>query len=92
LTEYFYGIGRPRRLISPGIITTGFNIALNLLLTPRFGIKAAAFISSCTYTLSFMLLAFRFSRASGVPVRALLLTSRDEIRQTLRAVFPAKPL
>ncbi len=89
-TEYFYGIGRPRLIIWPGVATTLVNILANLLLTSRFGIKTAALVSCGTYAVYFGMLAVRFSRVSGLSLRETLITNPSEIRNLIGCFFTAK--
>jgi Na+-driven multidrug efflux pump len=47
------------------LVTAAANIALNLLLLPRFGIAGAAWASTAAYTMSLIVQVAVYSRYSG---------------------------
>jgi O-antigen/teichoic acid export membrane protein len=83
LGSFLMGRGLIRPLIMITGMCAGLNLALNILLLPRYGIQGAALVSSMTYTIGALLLIRVVSRYSDVPFRGFFrLDSRD-----LRQVF-----
>jgi hypothetical protein len=60
------------------------NIALNILLIPRFGIDGAAWASTASYSLLFVATAGVYWRITHVPLRALAVPSRGDGARYLR--------
>jgi O-antigen/teichoic acid export membrane protein len=54
------------------------NIALNVVLIPRYGIDGAAWASTGSYSLVFVATALVYRRFTGVAVRALVVPSRGD--------------
>jgi O-antigen/teichoic acid export membrane protein len=63
-----------------GGVSAGINIALNMLLIPRYGIMGAAVSSVCTYTIQGVWALFLFRRFSGLPLRSALVVSKEDLR------------
>jgi O-antigen/teichoic acid export membrane protein len=62
------------------------NIALNVLLIPRYGIEGAAWASTGSYSLAFLASAGVYRTITGVPLRALVVPSREDGRRYVRLV------
>jgi O-antigen/teichoic acid export membrane protein len=54
------------------------NIALNVLLIPRYGIDGAAWASTASYSLLFAATAGAYWRITRVPLRALVVPTRED--------------
>ena len=54
------------------------NIALNLVLIPRYGIDGAAWASTASYSVLFATTLVIYRRVAGVPVRAVLVPIRAD--------------
>ena len=80
--------GRGRPLVNSAIAGSSVlcNIALNVVLIPVYGIEGAAWASTGSYSLLFLATAIAYGRASGVPLRALVVPSRDDGPAYLRLV------
>ena len=59
------GRGRPMLNTYRGVIVVATNVALNLLWIPRYGIVGAAWASTASYTVSFLMALFFYCRISG---------------------------
>lgn len=60
------------------------DIALNVLLIPRYGIDGAAWASTVSYSLLFVATAAVYRRITHVPLRALAVPSRGDWSQYVR--------
>jgi O-antigen/teichoic acid export membrane protein len=71
---------RGRPLVNSGIAgaSVACNIALNLVLIPRYGINGAAWASTASYSVLFATTLFIYRRVAGVPVRAVLVPTRAD--------------
>lgn len=78
--------GRPlvSSVIAAGIV--GFNIALNVVLIPRYGIDGAAWASTGSYSLAFLASAAVYRKITHVPLRALIVPSREDGRRYVSLV------
>ena len=65
--------GRPQVPAQVAALSLVVNAALALLLVPRAGTAGAAWAASLAYAVAVMVLAWRFARHAGVPLRAVLL-------------------
>lgn len=70
---YFAGTGEPLLVSRVSLVTLVANVALNLLLIPRLGIRGAALASLITYSLSGIVMVFLFTRRAGLPLGQALL-------------------
>lgn len=86
LQDYFYGAGNPRIVFVGNLICTPINAGLNLILIPKFGILAAALISSVTYTIYFLILTNVFVRRSGGSWNQLMWMDRMDLERVLQLV------
>lgn len=74
LSAYFTNhAGTPQVPAQVAALSLGLNATLSLLLVPRLGMAGAAVAASLSYTATVLLLALRFARHAGLPLRAVLL-------------------
>ncbi len=78
--------GRPlvSSVIAAGI--TFCNLALNVVLIPRYGIEGAAWASTGSYSLAFLASAAVYRTITGVPLHTLVVPSREDGRRYVRLV------
>lgn len=62
------------------------NIALNVVLIPRYGINGAAWASTASYASVFVATAVVYRRMANVPLRALVVPTREDGRRYVRLV------
>jgi O-antigen/teichoic acid export membrane protein len=62
------------------------NIALNIVLIPRYGIDGAAWASTGSYSLLFLATATVYRRVTRVPMRALVVPTRDDGPRYVRLI------
>lgn len=72
---YLSGIGRVTTNALVAAAAVGINLSLNLVLIPRFGINAAAGVSSITYSVQCLLLGRAAARAAGIPPWSVLTSA-----------------
>lgn len=76
--------GQLRPLILIGVVCTGSNAILNLVLQPSYGGIGAAIASCITYTASAFAVIWVVMRDSGLPLRAFLIVQPEDIRRLLK--------
>jgi len=64
LSGYFCGIGRPGIPMMASIIGLLFNIILNIIFIPKWGIAGASFASSISYTVDTLILLLFYQKIS----------------------------
>jgi O-antigen/teichoic acid export membrane protein len=71
---------RGRPLVNSVIagVSVACNVALNMLLIPRYGIDGAAWASTASYSLLFLATAAVYWRITRVPLRALVVPTRED--------------
>ena len=71
---------RGRPLLNSAIagVSVACNVALNVLLIPRYGINGAAWASTVSYSLFFVATAAVYWRIARVPLRALIVPSHGD--------------
>jgi len=72
------GRGFPGLNICTNLVAVATNIALNLLWIPRYGIVGAAWASTASYTLSFLMALFFYCRLSGNSWAKVILPQRSD--------------
>ena len=79
---------RGRPLVNSAIAAASVvcNIALNVVLIPRYGINGAAWASTASYSLLFLATAGVYRRITRVPLRALLVPTRDDGPRYVRLI------
>ena len=80
LVQHFTGTGLPRAIPIFWLITLAVNIGLNLVLVPLFGARGAASVSTLSYALIFVLVAFYFWRKTGRRVAETFFLRRGELQ------------
>jgi O-antigen/teichoic acid export membrane protein len=75
-----YHMNRPGLISWVSVIAMVCNLALNVLLIPRYGAVGAALSSSVCYLLSSALLLFFVLRHTGVPLSEALILRKADIR------------
>ncbi|MDQ7837081.1 MAG: oligosaccharide flippase family protein [Thermodesulfobacteriota bacterium] len=73
LNHYFIGKARVGMINYIYASSVVLNVALNLLLIPRLGIRGAAISSTITYTASTLILALIFAKESDINLKKLVL-------------------
>jgi O-antigen/teichoic acid export membrane protein len=79
LVQHFTGTGLPAAIPGFWLITLATNLALNLVLVPRFGARGAAVTSTVSYALIFVLVAAYFYAKTGRRPAETFLLSRSEL-------------
>ncbi len=86
LSAYFTNhAGTPQVPAQVAATSLAINAGLSLLLVPRLGMSGAAVAASVSYAASVLLLAWRFARHAGLPLRQVLLPGA-QLRADLRGV------
>ncbi len=85
LASHLAGMGFPELNLRASLAGLFVTVPLDILLIPRAGINGAALASSCAYFLGTVLNAWYFHRKTNVPVREMVLISREEIWSMLAA-------
>ena len=70
--------GRPLVNSVVAAISVVCNIALNVVLIPRYGINGAAWASTASYSVLFVATAVVYRRLTQVPLRVLVIPSRED--------------
>lgn len=77
--------GYPRSVIIAQTVALGVNVAANLYLLPRYGVRGSAAASALAYLCSAVLIALAFARRYDLPARDLLrLESPWQLVRALR--------
>jgi O-antigen/teichoic acid export membrane protein len=76
--------GRPLTMSVLAAISVAANIVLNLVLIPRYGIDGAAWASTASYSILFAATVAVYRQVAGVPLRTILLPSREDGAAYLR--------
>ena len=86
LSAYFTNhAGTPQVPAQVAATSLAINAGLSLLLVPRLGMSGAAVAASVSYAATVLLLAWRFARHAGLPLRQVLLPGA-QLRADLRGV------
>jgi O-antigen/teichoic acid export membrane protein len=72
--------GYPRLIFWSGLVSLLVNIALNIILIPRYGISGAAVATSISYTLNFVVLVIAFRYLTGTPVISMLIPRYSDLK------------
>lgn len=83
LAQQFLALGVPATISVFWILTAVLSIALNLILVPKFGARAAAVDSTISYLFIFVLVAIYSYVRTGNRLLDALVPSRAEFRQLL---------
>jgi O-antigen/teichoic acid export membrane protein len=79
VTRDFTSRAKQRINTLSGLAALGSNIALNLILIPSHGVIGAAMATALSYTIGLILLLSFFLYESGVPLRALIIPTREDL-------------
>lgn len=85
-SAYLAGVGRPQAGAWASAANILVNLALNVVLIPRYGLGGAAVASSFSYAASSIMLVAWFGRASGVSLGQTLVPRRADARMVSDAV------
>jgi O-antigen/teichoic acid export membrane protein len=86
LAAYLAGAGLPRLFFRVSTSSLVVTVVLDLLLIPRLGIAGAALASSASYTTAAAVMLWIFRSTTGVPLRDVLLPTREDIRLGVHAI------
>ncbi|MFI6788167.1 lipopolysaccharide biosynthesis protein [Nonomuraea sp. NPDC050383] len=86
LEQHLVRLARPMTMTYVSIGALCANVLLNLVMIPRWGAVGAALTSTFTYSAMAAVELFRFTRATGVPLSALVPRVAD-VRVVLRPVM-----
>ncbi|HEV7843502.1 MAG TPA: oligosaccharide flippase family protein [Pyrinomonadaceae bacterium] len=86
LVQYFSSTGLPVAIPLFWVVTLLLNVLLNLLFVPTFGARAAAFASTASYALIFLLVVFYFRRKTGNSFSQTFMLRRGELRELFARV------
>jgi len=78
------GRGLPRYAMFTSIFAFVLNVAVNLLLIPKYGLSGAAIASSLTHAFSGLMFLYYFLRESGVGLRETLFLKRNDIIELMQ--------
>ncbi len=76
--------GYPRLIFWSGLVSLCTNVALNVILIPRYGIDGAAVATSISYSLNFIILVSAFTYLTGTPLISLLVLRSSDLRLLAR--------
>jgi len=80
LSQYFLSTGYPFKLTICWFLATVFNIILNFIYIPQYGMIAAALSSTITYLLVFAFHYYFFHKETGMGFYDVFVPRRAEIR------------
>jgi O-antigen/teichoic acid export membrane protein len=83
LVQHFNSLGLPIIIPVFWVITLVMNMALNLIFVPTFGARAAALISTLSYTLIFVLVTSYFRSSTGNRLSTTFLLQTAELRELM---------
>lgn len=83
LVQHFNSLGVPKAIPAFWIVTLVVSVLLNILFVPRFGARAAAAVSTISYTLIFALVAAYFRFKTGNSLARTFLLRGSELRELL---------
>lgn len=79
LSNDLAGRGKPELNMYVSFFNVGFNVLLNLLLIPRYGVKGAAIASTVTYTMSFLIKVIIFKKVTKQRIRNFLVLKKEDL-------------
>jgi len=74
------GRGKPLLSTYTGIFSVIFNIILNIIWIPKFGIMGAAWASAISYTSAFLFVTIVYSKISGNRIRDIIFIKKSDFR------------
>ena len=79
LTRNFTSRNRQGVNIFAAYLALGGNLALNVVMIPRFGIEGAAMATACSYSAATLVLLVMFLRESGLSATDVLVIKRSDV-------------
>ncbi|MCX5752848.1 MAG: oligosaccharide flippase family protein [Candidatus Krumholzibacteria bacterium] len=86
LTSDLIARGFPRANLWAGLVAVASNVACNIVLIPRMGIRGAALASTVSYTLYAVVIVIYFVRVSGARLGSLVVPTAGDARYLVRTV------
>ena len=80
LYAFFMGKGYPKNIIIINAFSGVLNIILNIILLPKYGVVAAAIISSLTYFLWTVSLIISFKNTSNIPYNEIVIMKKQDMK------------
>jgi len=84
--SYFIGRAFPKQVIIINCLIAIFNIGLNIIFIPVYGIKASALISSSTYFIWTLIYLVYYKKSSRLLYKDLLIIKNEDIRYLFLSV------
>lgn len=88
LSNDLAGRGKPEYNTYVSTFTIILNLLLNYVMIPSWGLSGAAFATSITYTVTFLIKSAIFKRVSGVKYIKFLLISKEDIMLFIGYIKP----
>jgi O-antigen/teichoic acid export membrane protein len=79
LSNDLAGRGKPELNMYVSFFNVGFNVLLNLILIPGYGVKGAALASTITYGMSFLIKILIFRKVTNQKVSDFLIMKKTDI-------------
>lgn len=79
LSNDLSGRGKPEMSMYTSITTIILNIFLNIILIPKYGLSGAAFSTSLSYTVAFIIKIIIFKRLTGKKIVSILIINHEDI-------------
>lgn len=79
LSNDLSGRGKPEMSMYTSITTIILNIILNIILIPKYGLSGAAFSTSLSYTVAFIIKIIIFKRLTGKKIVSILIINHEDI-------------
>lgn len=80
LANDLYGRGKANLNMYINLAAVILNITLNILLIPKYGINGAAWASSISYTLTFMVMLIVFSTVSNNKIKDIIFIKKSDFK------------
>jgi len=87
--------GKPSAGLHANVLGLCFMLGMDIAFVPRFGLLAAAFISSLSYIIALIVLLVEYTRSTGVTTRTLICATRADVVAAfaaLRGLVPIRDL
>src|SRR5207249_8639600 len=84
MVQHFTGTGLPAMIPAFWLLTLVLSLTLNLIFVPGYGARAAAAISTLSYTLIFVLVAVYFRAKTGNRLSTVFVPRRSDLHNLLR--------
>ncbi|UZJ79666.1 flippase [Fictibacillus sp. KU28468] len=80
LSNDIAGRGKPELNMYLSIFNVLFNLVLNVVLIPRYGVTGAAFSATITYFVSFLVKVVLYKKVTNEPYHRFLLIKKSDLR------------